>query len=230
MIFVISTNIDALKNVPPTCMNVIIYLTLLKSNIKKTTMKYLKLIALAFSIVFATSCKDEKKEIEKVVDTEIEEVVKENETEKKLSITLSPKSDSNVEGTINFTEKNGIVTMVGTITGLEEGEHAIHIHEKADCSSDDGTSAGGHWNPTAQPHGAWGDATGYHKGDIGNFSTNANGRGTLTKTTDEWCIGCGDDTKDILGKAIIVHIGVDDLKSQPSGAAGTRVGCAGIIE
>lgn len=230
MIFVISTNIDALKNVPPTCMNVIIYLTLLKSNIKKTTMKYLKLIALAFSIVFATSCKDEKKEIEKVVDTEIEEIVKENETEKKLSITLSPKSDSNVEGIINFTEKNGMVTMVGTITGLEEGEHAIHIHEKADCSSDDGKSAGGHWNPTAQPHGAWGDATGYHKGDIGNFTTNANGRGTLTKTTNEWCMGCGDDTKDILGKAIIVHIGVDDLKSQPSGAAGARVGCAGIIE
>jgi len=27
-----------------------------------------------------------------------------------------------------------------------------------------------------------------------------------------------------------VHIGVDDLKSQPSGAAGARVGCAGIIE
>jgi Cu-Zn family superoxide dismutase len=76
----------------------------------------------------------------------------------------------------------------------------------------------------------WGDATGYHKGDIGNFKTNATGRATLTKTTDEWCIGCGDANKDILGKAVIVHIGVDDLTSQPSGAAGARVGCAGIIE
>ncbi|WP_400079826.1 superoxide dismutase family protein [Winogradskyella sp. R77965] len=193
-------------------------------------MKNLKLIALAFSVVFATACKEIKKETEETIETEVEEVVKEDSTEKKLSITLSPKSDSNVEGTINFTEVDGMVTMEGTITGLEEGEHAIHIHEKADCSSPDGKSSGGHWNPTTQPHGAWGDATGYHKGDIGNFKTDASGKGTVTKTTDEWCIGCGDDTKDILGKAIIVHIGVDDLKSQPSGAAGARVGCAGIIE
>jgi Cu-Zn family superoxide dismutase len=193
-------------------------------------MKNLKLIALAFTIVFATACKDSKKEVEDVVETEVEEIVKENTTEKRMSITLSPKSNSNVEGTINFTEKDGKVIMVGTITGLEEGEHAIHIHEKADCSSADGKSSGGHWNPTAQPHGAWGDESGYHKGDIGNFTTNADGRATVTKTTDEWCIGCGDDTKDILGKAVIVHVGVDDLKSQPSGAAGARVGCAGIIE
>jgi Cu-Zn family superoxide dismutase len=97
-------------------------------------MKNLKLIALAFSVVFATSCKENKTE-EAIIDTEIEKVIEANSTEKKLSITLSPKSDSNVEGTINFVEKNGMVTMVGTITGLEEGEHAIHIHETADCSS-----------------------------------------------------------------------------------------------
>lgn len=194
-------------------------------------MKNLKLLTLAFSVVFAISCKEIKTETEETsIDTEIEKVVEASSTEKRLSITLSPKSDSNVEGTINFVEKNGIVTMVGTITGLEEGEHAIHIHEKADCSSADGKSSGGHWNPIAQPHGAWGDATGYHKGDIGNFKTNAIGRASITKTTDEWCIGCGDAAKDILGKAVIVHIGVDDLKSQPSGAAGARVGCAGIIE
>jgi Cu-Zn family superoxide dismutase len=193
-------------------------------------MKNLKLIALAFTVVFATSCKDNKSETKDIIDTEVEEIVKENTTVKKLTVTLSPKSDSNVEGTISFSEKDGLVTMIGIVSGLEEGEHAIHIHEKADCSSPDGKSSGGHWNPTGQPHGAWGDATGYHKGDIGNLTANANGRATLTKTTDEWCIGCGDDTKDILGKAVIVHIGVDDLKSQPSGAAGARVGCAGIIE
>ena len=65
-------------------------------------MKNLKLIALALSVVFATSCKENKTETEDTIKTEIEEIVKENSTEKKLSITLSPKSDSNVEGTINF--------------------------------------------------------------------------------------------------------------------------------
>ncbi|MDH7914108.1 superoxide dismutase family protein [Winogradskyella sp. SYSU M77433] len=196
-------------------------------------MKNLKLIVFVFSIVFATACKETKKEAEEVVEEtemEVEEIVDEAPMEKKLSIKLSPKSDSNTEGTINFTEKDGVVSLVGTITGLEEGEHAIHIHEKADCSSPDGKSTGGHWNPTGQPHGKWGDEAGYHKGDIGNFEVNANGRGTVSMSTDEWCIGCGDDTKDILGKAIIVHLGVDDFTSQPSGAAGARVGCAGIIE
>jgi len=120
--------------------------------------------------------------------------------------------------------------MTAVMDGLTEGTHAIHIHDKADCSSADGKSTGGHWNPTATPHGKWGAAEGYHKGDIGNFNADAKGNGTITHITDEWCIGCGDSNKDILGKAIIVHQGTDDFTSQPSGAAGARVSCGGIIE
>ena len=52
----------------------------------------------------------------------------------------------------------------------------------------------------------------------------------ITFSTDLWCLGCEDETKDLLGKAIIVHQGEDDLSSQPSGAAGARVSCAGIIQ
>ncbi|MGJ8550284.1 superoxide dismutase family protein [Winogradskyella wichelsiae] len=193
-------------------------------------MKNLKLVVFMLSVVFATACKDKTKKTETTTKTETKDLEKPKTSEKSLSITLAPKSGSNVEGTIKFSQKNGMVNMTGTVTGLEEGKHAIHIHEKADCSSDDGTSSGGHWNPTAQPHGAWGDDAGYHKGDIGNLTADANGKANISKTTDEWCIGCGDDTKDILGKAIIVHVGVDDLKSQPSGDAGTRIGCAGIIK
>jgi hypothetical protein len=48
----------------------------------------------------------------------------------------------------------------------------------------------------------------YHKGDIGNFTADANGNGTIL-TTDEWNIGSGDPTKDILGKGLIVHEGTD---------------------
>jgi len=114
------------------------------------------------------------------------------------------------------------------ISGLTEGTHAIHIHEKADCSSPDGKSTGGHWNPTFQPHGAWG-SEGYHRGDIGNFEADNEGNGEVTFATDQWCLGCDDETKNIIGKAIIVHQGADDLTSQPSGAAGSRISCAGII-
>lgn len=193
-------------------------------------MKTLKLLIMICVITSLTACKDTKKENDQVIETQTKEVENVTASEKRISVTLSPRSGSNVEGTINFSEKNGIVTMVGTVTGLTEGEHAIHLHETADCSAEDGTSSGGHWNPTGQPHGAWGAEAGYHKGDIGNLTANANGRATITKTTDEWCIGCGDPTKDILGKAVIVHLGVDDFVTQPTGDAGGRIGCAGIIE
>ncbi len=193
-------------------------------------MKTIKLATLLVVLLFATACKESKKETEEVIETEVEEVVDQDNTTKTLTITLSPKSESNVMGTVTFTQTGEDVSMVANMTGLSEGTHAIHIHQTADCSSADGTSAGGHWNPTAQPHGKWGDAAGYHKGDIGNFEVGSDGVGTISMTTDLWCMGCGDDAKDIMGKAIIVHKGADDFISQPSGAAGARVSCAGIIE
>jgi len=153
---------------------------------------------------------------------------KSNET-KKLEIAFEPKSNSNVAGTATFIEKNGKVTFVAKLSGLKPGVHAIHIHEKSDCSAADGSSAGGHWNPTFKKHGKWGVGE-YHKGDIGNFTADANGNGTISLTTDEWNIGSGDPTKDILGKGLIVHQGTDDFVSQPSGDAGARVACSAIIK
>jgi len=146
-----------------------------------------------------------------------------------LEIGLDAKSGSTAAGFALLSEKNGTVYLSATIRGLSAGTHAIHLHEKADCSSDDGKSTGGHWNPAFAPHGAWGSAAGYHKGDIGNFEVDDDGIGRVFFETDEWCIGCDNPTKDILGKAIIVHQGADDFVSQPSGAAGARISCAGIV-
>ena len=148
---------------------------------------------------------------------------------KKLDLTFESKSNSNVTGTASFVEKNGKVTFVAKMTGLKPGIHAIHIHEKSDCSSPDGKSTGGHWNPTFKNHGKW-DVGEYHKGDIGNFTADEKGNGTITLTTNEWCIGCGDETKDILGKGLIVHQDPDDFTTQPTGNAGARVACSAIIK
>ncbi|MGQ7947085.1 superoxide dismutase family protein [Flavobacterium sp. WC2509] len=148
---------------------------------------------------------------------------------KSLNLTFEAKSNSKVTGTATFVEKKGKVTFVAKISGLQPGVHAIHIHEKSDCSAADGSSAGGHWNPTFKKHGKWGDAE-HHKGDIGNFTADEKGNGTITLTTDEWCIGCGDASKDILGKGIIVHQGADDFVTQPTGNAGGRVACTAIIK
>ncbi len=148
---------------------------------------------------------------------------------KVLEVQLNAKSGTSTNGLIKFEEKEGTVHMMAHINGLKPGIHAIHIHEKADCSSEDGKSSGGHWNPTFEKHGAWGSATGYHRGDIGNFTADESGHGMIEFQTDQWCLGCEDETKNLMGKAIIVHQGQDDLESQPSGAAGARVSCAGII-
>lgn len=150
-------------------------------------------------------------------------------TAKKLVLALEAKSNSKVSGTATFTEKNGKVTLVAKVVGLNPGVHAIHIHEKADCSSADAVSAGGHWNPTFKKHGKWGEGE-YHKGDIGNFTADADGNGTITFSTDEWCISCEDATKNIIGKGLIIHQGTDDFTTQPTGNAGARVACTAIIK
>lgn len=192
-------------------------------------MKKISVLLLALAVT-AIACKQTKKE-DKTQEIELTETtVQEIVTPKTLTVALSAKSDSNVTGNVVFTEENGVVNMLATVNGLVAGEHAIHLHETADCSSPDGTSTGGHWNPTSQPHGAWGAEAGHHKGDIGNFKADENGNGSVEFSTDQWCIGCDDDTKNIVGKGVIIHAGVDDFVTQPTGNAGGRVSCAGIIQ
>lgn len=192
-------------------------------------MKTLKLGLLTILSITMFGCKGENKDTDTDKTEKVANTNEENDT-KTLEITLTPKSESNVSGKIVFIEDEGMVNMIATLSGLTEGEHAIHIHQKADCSSADGKSTGGHWNPTMKPHGKWGASEGYHRGDIGNFKADANGNGNITFATNEWCIDCEDKKKNIVGKAIIVHQGTDDFTSQPSGAAGSRVSCGGIIQ
>ena len=148
---------------------------------------------------------------------------------KKVSLNLESKSGSQVIGTAIFTEKKGVVYMEAKLKNLKPGIHAIHIHEKADCSATDASSAGGHWNPTFKKHGKW-TASEHHKGDIGNFIANSKGEGQIHFKTDEWCISCDDNTKNIVGKGLIVHENLDDFTTQPTGNAGARVACSAIIK
>lgn len=196
-------------------------------------MKRILFMLAVFTLMIGTSCKNDKKEetqLNESTEMTDTDVTEETGEMKKLQVALEPKSNSSAKGNLVFTQEDGVVTMTAVLGGLKKGTHAIHIHETADCSSTDGTSAGGHWNPTNQPHGQWGNTAGFHKGDIGNMTADAQGNATISMTTDEWCIGCGDPNKDVLGKAIIVHEGTDDFKTQPTGNAGGRISCGGIIQ
>src|SRR5919201_2491398 len=83
-----------------------------------------------------------------------------------------------VHGTVYFTAEEGGVTITGKITGLTPGEHAFHVHEFGDCSSEDGMTAGAHFNPEGKHHGGP-DAEQRHVGDLGNIKADENGRVTL---------------------------------------------------
>ena len=52
--------------------------------------------------------------------------------------------------------------------------------------------------------------------------------GNLELDTDLWTISGSDTAKNILTKAVIVHGGKDDFTTQPTGNAGSRIGC-GVI-
>ena len=148
---------------------------------------------------------------------------------KRAQAKIESKSKSSVTGQAVFSEKNGKVKLEINLTGVESGTAAVHLHSIGDCSSEDATSSGGHWNPTKEQHGKWG-APPFHSGDIGNIKIDKSGKGTLTFVDqhNRWSIG-GPLETNIIGRAVVVHQGKDDMISQPSGAAGKRTGCGPII-
>jgi Cu-Zn family superoxide dismutase len=137
---------------------------------------------------------------------------------------LYPTQGNNVSGTITFLQTDKGVKVVADLTGLSAGKHGFHIHEFGDCSSSDGVSAGGHFNPEGKTHGAPMDMS-RHMGDMGNIQADATGKAHL-EYTDAKLMMNGPNS--IIGRSIIVHKGEDDLKSQPAGNAGPRVAC-GVI-
>jgi Cu-Zn family superoxide dismutase len=154
--------------------------------------------------------------------------MQEEQTTATATATMEPASGSNVTGQAKFTDEgNGRVRFELTVENISPGEHAVHLHEKGDCSAADASSAGGHWNPTMKPHGKRGDGP-CHKGDVGNMTVGEDGKGTLDVTVDGWSIG-GPDSTNVVGKAVIVHEKADDFTTQPTGNAGGRLSC-GVIK
>ena len=141
---------------------------------------------------------------------------------------IEGRSGSEMTGMAIFSETAGQVTVTVEVEKAPPGLHAAHLHEFGDCSSEDGKSAGGHWNPTTDDHGKWGEGH-FHLGDLGNIEVNEEGFGSITLTTDLWSLGTGDDN-DVVGLGIIVHASEDDFTTQPTGAAGGRIGCGVVVK
>ena len=140
--------------------------------------------------------------------------------------TLEPTRGNTTTGTVRFVQSGDVVKVSGEVRGLKPGaEHGFHIHEKGDCSSGDGMSAGGHFNPGGKPHGHHG-AGEHHTGDLPSLRADANGVATFS--FESRTIRVGSTADDIVGKGLIVHRDPDDYKTQPTGNAGPRLACAVI--
>jgi Cu-Zn family superoxide dismutase len=139
---------------------------------------------------------------------------------------LQALGDSGIAGVITFTSVPEGVRVDADVTGLSPGDHGFHVHEFGDCSAVDGKSAGGHFNPHGAAHGAL-EASPSHVGDFGNLHAGADGHAVTSFVSDKLSVGGGAGS--VLGRGVIVHANADDLSSQPSGAAGSRIGC-GVIQ
>ena len=140
--------------------------------------------------------------------------------------TLEPTKGNATAGTVSFAQRGDRVVVTVDISGLKpNAEHGFHVHEKGDCSSGDGMSAGGHFNPAGKSHGPYAGAE-RHAGDMPNLKSDGSGRASATFEVTGMAIGQGNS--DIVGKGLIVHRDADDYKSQPAGNAGPRLACAVI--
>ena len=137
---------------------------------------------------------------------------------------LSPTQGNTASGVITFTKVEGGVRVVANLSNVPAGDHGFHIHEFGDCSATDGTSAGGHFNPTKMDHAAP-TAEKRHVGDLGNVTATAEGKVTLDYVDKHLAFS---GANSIVGRGLILHAQPDDLKTQPTGAAGARIAC-GVI-
>lgn len=138
---------------------------------------------------------------------------------------LEPTRGNATAGTVTFAERGGKVHVAAEVSGLAPGrEHGFHVHEKGDCSSGDGMSAGGHFNPDGKPHGPQ-DAP-HHAGDMPSLKADANGRASATFVLEGVTVAPG--PRSLAGRGLIVHKDPDDYRTQPTGNAGARLACAVI--
>jgi superoxide dismutase, Cu-Zn family len=139
---------------------------------------------------------------------------------------LQPTKGSKVSGTVNFVEAAGKVRVTTQISGLApNGEFGFHIHEAGDCSSGDGMSAKGHFNPHGKPHGHH-SAGERHAGDMPSLRSDASGNANASFDVDIITVAPGPAS--VVGRGLIVDVQPDDYKTQPTGNAGARSACAVI--
>ncbi len=131
-------------------------------------------------------------------------------------------------GTATFTEGSNGVTIALRGSNLPPGTHGIHIHAAGKCDPPDFMTAGGHFNPEARKHGGRA-AEGPHAGDLGNVAVGVEGTVRAAIPAPRVTLGPGRNSLfPPSGTAVVIHAGLDDELTDPTGNSGARIAC-GVI-
>ena len=141
---------------------------------------------------------------------------------------LQPTKGSKAFGEVTFEQEgDNKVRMLVNVQGLKPGQtHGFHIPEVGDCSSGDGMSTKGHFNPLGKPHGNPASAD-HHAGDLPALQAGKDGRAKTQAVIDGVTLSPGPNS--IMGRGLIIHADPDDYKTQPTGNSGARIAC-GVIK
>lgn len=139
---------------------------------------------------------------------------------------LTATQGNRVNGVVTFTQSGDKLLVLAEVSGLTPGLHGFHIHEKGDCSAPDGTSAGGHFNPSGKMHGSP-EYDNHHAGDMLQLVADANGNARQGVYIEG--VTLSDGANGIIGRSVIVHAAPDDFKTQPTGNSGARQACGVIV-
>ena len=174
-----------------------------------TLKKYIFILALACVLVGAQFLTAQEKHM----------MHKKPMVNKAVALITSTKGNS-VHGVVLFEKADKGVHIVADLAGLKPGKHGFHIHEFGDITSDDGSSAGGHFNPSGMPH-SMPMSEKRHAGDMGNIVADENGVAHLDYIDHVMKLN---GPHSIIGHAVIIHEKEDDFTTQPTGNAGARIG------
>lgn len=130
-----------------------------------------------------------------------------------------------IEGRVDFYQTPRGVVVSAEVSGLpapagacESPVFAFHIHEGTSCTGnaeDPFANALSHDNPGGCQHP-------HHAGDMPPLFGN-DGYAFSAFLTNRFTV------KEVFGRVVIIHAGVDDFTTQPAGNAGAKIAC-GVIQ
>lgn len=149
------------------------------------------------------------------------------------TVVTSPvfRSDGQEIGTVRMTAAPNGVMMHIAAAGLTPGPHGAHVHAVGRCEGSDFSTAGPHWDLSGRRHGR-ANPNGPHDGDLGNLSVGADGKLDVNVLVPgavlpvEGASGGQKVMRDSDGAALVIHAGIDDERTDPSGNSGERIACS----